>query len=115
MATGPRSCREGEAVSDHEGQLELTELRRRFADTIALDGLSFTVPRGQVFGFLGPNGAGKTTAMRAIVGVAALDRRSTGARTRRRLPGSTQRGNYGRAILRTASRLKVRQVLRSAA
>jgi ABC-type uncharacterized transport system ATPase subunit len=73
MATSPRSCREGEAVSDHEGQLELTELRRRFGDTIALDGLSFTVPRGQVFGFLGPNGAGMTTAMRAIVGVAALD------------------------------------------
>jgi ABC-2 type transport system ATP-binding protein len=40
---------------------------------IALDGLSFTVPPGQVFGFLGPNGAGKTTAMRAIVGVASLD------------------------------------------
>ncbi len=40
---------------------------------VALDGLSFRVPPGQVFGFLGPNGAGKTTAMRAIVGVAALD------------------------------------------
>ncbi|HUC24613.1 MAG TPA: ATP-binding cassette domain-containing protein [Streptosporangiaceae bacterium] len=60
-------------MSTDEGQLELIELRRRFGDTIALDGLSFTVPRGQVFGFLGPNGAGKTTAMRAIVGVAALD------------------------------------------
>ena len=57
MATGPHSCREGEAVSDREGQLELTELRRRFGDTIALDGLSFTLPRGQVFGFLGPNGS----------------------------------------------------------
>jgi ABC-2 type transport system ATP-binding protein len=57
----------------YDGQLELTELRRRFGDTIALDGLSFTVPRGEVFGFLGPNGAGKTTAMRAIVGVQALD------------------------------------------
>jgi ABC-2 type transport system ATP-binding protein len=41
---------------------------------VALDDLSFTVPPGQVFGFLGPNGAGKTTAMRAIVGVASLDR-----------------------------------------
>ena len=60
-------------MSINEGQLELIELRRQFGDTIALAGLSFTVPRGQVFGFLGPNGAGKTTAMRAIVGVAALD------------------------------------------
>ncbi len=40
---------------------------------VALDGLTFTVPPGQVFGFLGPNGAGKTTAMRAIVGVTSLD------------------------------------------
>ena len=43
------------------------------AAVAALDGLSFAVPAGQVFGFLGPNGAGKTTAMRAVVGVMALD------------------------------------------
>jgi ABC-2 type transport system ATP-binding protein len=60
-------------VSLDDGRLELIELRRRFGDTVALDGLSFTVPRGEVFGFLGPNGAGKTTAMRAIVGVQVLD------------------------------------------
>ena len=53
--------------------LELIGLRRRYGDRAALDGLSFAVPAGQVFGFLGPNGAGKTTAMRAIVGVLALD------------------------------------------
>src|SRR5271154_1475091 len=52
--------------------LELDGLTRRFGSVDALDGLSFTVPPGEVFGFLGPNGAGKTTAMRAIVGVAAL-------------------------------------------
>jgi ABC-2 type transport system ATP-binding protein len=55
------------------GSLELVELRRSFGERAALDGLSFSVPPGQVFGFLGPNGAGKTTAMRAIVGVVALD------------------------------------------
>ncbi len=60
-------------MSSQDGVLELRDLRRRFGDTLALDGLSFSVPPGQVFGFLGPNGAGKTTAMRAIVGVAALD------------------------------------------
>jgi ABC-2 type transport system ATP-binding protein len=53
--------------------LELVELRRSFGERAALDGLSFSVPPGQVVGFLGPNGAGKTTAMRAIVGVVALD------------------------------------------
>ena len=56
-----------------DGALELLDVRRRYGDVVALDGLTFTVPPGQVFGFLGPNGAGKTTAMRAIVGVVALD------------------------------------------
>ena len=54
-------------------ELELDGLRRRYGTVTALDGLTFGVPAGQVFGFLGPNGAGKTTAMRAIFGVAALD------------------------------------------
>jgi ABC-2 type transport system ATP-binding protein len=53
--------------------LELDGLVRRFGATVALDGLSFTVPDGQVFGFLGPNGAGKSTAMRAILQLTALD------------------------------------------
>ena len=53
--------------------LELIGLRRRFGDVVALDGLSFAVPPGRVFGFLGPNGAGKTTAMRAVFGLVALD------------------------------------------
>jgi ABC-2 type transport system ATP-binding protein len=54
-------------------ELEIEGLRRRYGSVIALDGLSFDVPPGQVFGFLGPNGAGKTTTMRAIFGVASLD------------------------------------------
>ena len=54
-------------------ELEIDGLRRRYGTVTALDGLSFDVPAGQVFGFLGPNGAGKTTTMRAIFGVAALD------------------------------------------
>jgi ABC-2 type transport system ATP-binding protein len=54
-------------------ELEIDGLRRQYGSVIALDGLSFDVPSGQVFGFLGPNGAGKTTTMRAIFGVASLD------------------------------------------
>jgi ABC-2 type transport system ATP-binding protein len=60
-------------VSSQHGVLEVTELRRTYGEVVALDGLSFTVPPGEVFGFLGPNGSGKTTTMRAIVGVASLD------------------------------------------
>jgi ABC-2 type transport system ATP-binding protein len=56
-----------------EASLELIGLSRRFGPVVALDGLTFSVPPGQVFGFLGPNGAGKTTTMRAIFGVVALE------------------------------------------
>ena len=46
------------------------ELRKRYGATVALNGLSMTVARGEVFGFLGPNGAGKTTAVRLLLGLA---------------------------------------------
>jgi ABC-2 type transport system ATP-binding protein len=44
-------------------------LVKRYGTIAALDGLSMTVPRGEVFGFLGPNGAGKTTAVKLLVGL----------------------------------------------
>jgi len=53
--------------------LELTGLRKRYGDTIALDGLSLSVEPGRMFGFVGPNGAGKTTAMRIVLGVLVPD------------------------------------------
>jgi ABC-2 type transport system ATP-binding protein len=53
--------------------LELEGLTRRYGPLIALDGLSFSVPAGQVVGFLGPNGAGKTTTMRAVFGLTDLN------------------------------------------
>jgi ABC-2 type transport system ATP-binding protein len=53
--------------------LELTSLRRTFGDLVALDGLSFSVPSGALFGFVGRNGAGKTTTMRIVCGLLAAD------------------------------------------
>jgi lipooligosaccharide transport system ATP-binding protein len=41
-------------------------LTKRFGSYVAVDGVDFTVARGEVFGFLGPNGAGKTSTMRMI-------------------------------------------------
>jgi ABC-2 type transport system ATP-binding protein len=46
-------------------------LSKHYADSPAVDDLSFTVPPGQVTGFLGPNGAGKSTTMRMILGLDA--------------------------------------------
>jgi ABC-2 type transport system ATP-binding protein len=53
--------------------LELRGLKRSYGDVVALDDVSFTVRKGQMFGFIGPNGAGKTTAMRIILGVLEPD------------------------------------------
>ena len=54
--------------------LEITDLSKRYASVVALDGASFAVRPGRLVGFLGPNGAGKTTAMRCIFGLARPDR-----------------------------------------
>jgi ABC-2 type transport system ATP-binding protein len=54
--------------------LELRDLSKRYGDVVALDGLSFSVEPGQMFGFVGPNGAGKTTTMRIVLGVLGPDR-----------------------------------------
>jgi len=49
--------------------VKTVELSKRFGRTVALAGLTMTVPRGEVFGFLGPNGAGKTTAVKLLLGL----------------------------------------------
>ncbi|HET7420440.1 MAG TPA: ABC transporter ATP-binding protein [Candidatus Dormibacteraeota bacterium] len=49
--------------------VKTVELSKRFGKTVALAGLTMTVPRGEVFGFLGPNGAGKTTAVKLLLGL----------------------------------------------
>lgn len=48
--------------------ISVSNLVKRFGSTVAVDGVSFDVPKGQVVGFLGPNGAGKTTTMRLLTG-----------------------------------------------
>ncbi|MFJ6771192.1 ABC transporter ATP-binding protein [Kitasatospora sp. NPDC091257] len=55
--------------------IELHDLTKRYGRTLAVDRLSFQVPRGVVTGFLGPNGAGKSTTMRMILD---LDRPTAG-------------------------------------
>jgi ABC-2 type transport system ATP-binding protein len=53
--------------------LRVEALRKAFRQVQALDGLSFAVEPGTVFGFLGPNGAGKTTTLRILAGLARPD------------------------------------------
>ncbi len=49
--------------------LEVRDLRKVFGDLTAVDGISFTVNEGEIYGFLGPNGAGKTTTISMICGL----------------------------------------------
>jgi ABC-2 type transport system ATP-binding protein len=49
--------------------VEAIELSKAFGNFVAVDHVSFTVPKGQIFGFLGPNGAGKTTTIRMLLGL----------------------------------------------
>jgi ABC-type multidrug transport system ATPase subunit len=48
--------------------LEIKNLRKNYADVLALDSLSLTVEKGQIFGLLGPNGSGKTTTLAILLG-----------------------------------------------
>lgn len=53
--------------------IEVSGLRKKFRGRSVLDGISFSVEPGEVFGFLGPNGAGKTTTMRLLLGLLRPD------------------------------------------
>jgi ABC-2 type transport system ATP-binding protein len=53
--------------------LEITGVSKRFGSVRALDGVTFAVQPGEVFGFVGSNGAGKTTTMRIVLGVLGAD------------------------------------------
>jgi ABC-2 type transport system ATP-binding protein len=49
--------------------IEITGVTKRFGRKVAVDRLSLTIPRGELFAFLGPNGAGKTTTIKMICGL----------------------------------------------
>lgn len=54
-------------------RLEVVELRKSYGSVCVVDGVSFTVASGEIFGLLGPNGAGKTTTMSMIAGLLEAD------------------------------------------
>jgi len=53
--------------------IEFTDVVKRYADVRALDGVSFSIASGEMFGLIGPDGAGKTTAIRAACGLVRTD------------------------------------------
>lgn len=49
--------------------IEIADLRKEYGDLVAVERLSLTIPRGEIYGLIGPNGAGKTTTMRIVCGL----------------------------------------------
>ena len=66
LSTFAHRTQGGDAIA-----VKVEHLTRRFDDFIAVDDISFQVPKGQIFGFLGPNGAGKSTTIRMLCGLLA--------------------------------------------
>lgn len=69
----PLSNIDKSAAAFHKGDLAVTvkNLTRRFGNFVAVNSISFEVPKGEIFGFLGPNGAGKSTTIRMLCGLLA--------------------------------------------
>jgi ABC-2 type transport system ATP-binding protein len=80
------------ASDNAENAIVVQELTKVFSDFRAVDRISFTVPRGEIFGFLGPNGAGKSTTIRMLCGLM--------------LPTSGQASVAGWDIVRQADQIK---------
>jgi len=80
--------------------IEARDLRKEYGDFVAVEGSTFSVDRGEVFGVIGPNGAGKTTTLKMLAGlleptdgtaeIAGLDTETTDA------PSESRDGSDGR-------------------
>ena len=91
----PAGPPEPEQAENNGAVIRVTDLVRKFGSFIAVNHVSFSVRKGQVFGLLGPNGAGKSTTFRMLCGllpasggtlkVAGADLRTAAARARRKV------------------------------
>jgi len=105
----------GAAGSDAGPVIEIRNLTRAFGDFRAVDGVSFQVERGEIFGLLGPNGAGKSTTFRMLCGLlspSSGDARVLGIDLRRSAPRARARIGYMSQQFSLYGTLSVKQNLR---
>ena len=94
------------------GAIVLENVTKTFGETLAVDRLSLSVPKGSVYGFIGPNGSGKTTTLRMIMNILVPDSgeiRIFGERLRK---SDTDRIGYMPEERGIYTRMKVRDLLR---
>ncbi|OZB84158.1 MAG: ABC transporter ATP-binding protein [Halothiobacillus sp. 13-55-253] len=101
LNTPPITAQENTPQQDSEDIITVADLTRRFGAFTAVDGVSFAVQRGQIFGLLGANGAGKSTTFRMLCGllpptagklsVAGVDLRTAAAKARARIGYMSQK------------------------
>jgi ABC-2 type transport system ATP-binding protein len=60
-------------MATNSASIEVNGLRKTYSHVAAVDNVSFTVEKGEIFGFLGPNGAGKTTTIKAMLDLIHAD------------------------------------------
>ena len=74
-ATRPTTDLDGAAPAERAAEVvvEARELRKCYRGAVAVDGVSFAVERGEIFGLLGPNGAGKSTTLEMLEGLRRPD------------------------------------------
>jgi len=97
MTGGPESSMMGsesnlteDNATMNESIIQITDFRKSYGDVVAVDGISFEVHQGEIFGLLGPNGAGKTTTLECLEG---LRQASSG---QRRISGVAPSRNSGK-------------------
>jgi ABC-2 type transport system ATP-binding protein len=95
--------------------IAVRKLTKRFGDVAAVDGISFSVARGEIFGLLGPNGAGKTTTIQLLLGLTTPTSGEIGV-LGMRMPSERlailARVNFSSAYISLPSNLTVRENLR---
>ena len=98
------SAGSADAPAARDVVIDARDLRKSYGEIAAVDGVSFAVERGEIFGILGPNGAGKTTTLDCLEGLAAptsgsaavlgLDMRRHAARVKQRIGVQLQASAY---------------------
>jgi ABC-2 type transport system ATP-binding protein len=99
-AVGPAGDRQLAGTAGEDPAISVRGLRKAYGETLAVDGVSFTVERGEIFGLIGPNGSGKTTIVECVQGlrnrdegevrVLGLDPATHSAELRRRIGSQLQ-------------------------